>query len=169
MYDATVSIIGFFTTLMLFLVICVAIAVAYRSTSAARFTAAIFAAALLLLPGILFLRTSTRRVVQQPQIAITQPVSTESSSFSQTVHNSPAPAIPPAPTRVAHVDSSGEMHEVTTVVSPPEAPQPTADRIDSTSVRNGSRYAWFASVIAVIATTSLITQYSDKRSRPTSS
>ena len=70
---ARVSVFGGFTFLVLCLLIGLAIAVAYRSTTAGRITAVMLVAALLVLPGILFLGafTLSRQVAPQPRMVPT--------------------------------------------------------------------------------------------------
>ena len=93
---ARVSVFGGFTFLVLCLLIGLAIAVVYRSTTAGRITAVMLVAALLVLPGILFLGafTLSRQVAPQPRMVPTTHsfVTSEISPPSPSTHEMSVPA-----------------------------------------------------------------------------
>lgn len=169
---ARVSVFGGFTFLVLCLLIGLAIAVAYRSTTAGRITAVMLVAALLVLPGILFLGafTLSRQVAPQPRMVPTTHsfVTSEISPPSPSTHELSVPA---SETDSVHSElsevssgevSSGEVAGENIVIGERNTGQDVAVQADSDSSRDGGRYAWFASVTAVVVVTSLITRYFDR-------
>ena len=174
---ARVSVFGGFTFLVLCLLIGLAIAVAYRSTTAGRITAVMLVAALLVLPGILFLGafTLSRQVAPQPRMVPTTHsfVTSEISPPSPSTHELSVPA---SETDSVHLElsevssgevssgevSSGEVAGENIVIGERNTGQDVAVQADSDSSRDGGRYAWFASVTAVVVVTSLITRYFDR-------
>ena len=174
---ARVSVFGGFTFLVLCPLIGLAIAVAYRSTTAGRITAVMLVAALLVLPGILFLGafTLSRQVAPQPRMVPTTHsfVTSEISPPSPSTHEMSVPA---SETDSVHSElsevssgevssgevSSGEVAGENIVIGERNTAQDVAVQADSDSSRDGGRYAWFASVTAVVVVTSLITRYFDR-------